>query len=66
MNYLSNADRTHIVSALVEGNSLRAISRMTGFSLNTITKLLVDMGEACYAYHDANRSQRRSEARTVR
>lgn len=27
---------------------------MAGFSTNTITKLLVDMGDACRAYHDAN------------
>lgn len=51
MNYLSNADRTRIIAALVEGNSLRATSRMTGFSLNTVTKLLVDMGNACADYH---------------
>jgi IS1 family transposase len=52
MNYISNADRTRIVAALVEGNSLRATSRMTGFSLNTTSKLLVAMGTACAAYHD--------------
>ena len=54
MNYLSTSDRTRIVSALVEGNSLRSISRMTGFSLNTITKLLVELGEVCMTYHDVN------------
>jgi IS1 family transposase len=54
MNYLSIAERTRIVSALVEGNSIRAISRMTGFSSNTITKLLVDLGEACDIFHDKN------------
>jgi IS1 family transposase len=52
MNSLTIAERTRIVSALVEGNSIRAISRMTGFSSNTITKLLVDLGTACDAYHD--------------
>ena len=54
MNYLSTADRTRIVAALVEGNSLRSISRMTGFSLNTINKLLLELGMACEAYHAAN------------
>ena len=34
--------------------SLRAISRATSASINTISKLLVQAGEACYAYHDAN------------
>ncbi len=52
MNYLNNAERARIVSCLVEGNSINAISRMLGFSTNTITKLLVQMGEACRAYHD--------------
>jgi IS1 family transposase len=54
MNYLSTADRTRVVAALVEGNSLRSVSRMTGFSLNTVTRLLVELGEACDAYHDKN------------
>lgn len=31
---------------------MRAISRVTGVSLNTVTKLLVDAGKACAAYHD--------------
>jgi len=25
---------------------------MTGFSKNTVTKLLVDLGEACWEWHD--------------
>ncbi len=52
MNLLSQAERVKIVAALVEGNSLRSVSRMTGIARNTITKLLVDLGEACMAYHD--------------
>ena len=31
---------------------MRAISRITGASINTITKLLVDAGRACAEYHD--------------
>jgi IS1 family transposase len=54
MNYLSTADQARIVSALVEGNSIRSIVRMTGFSHNTIAKLLVELGEACDAFHDKN------------
>lgn len=42
------------MAALVEGNSLRSVSRMTGIARNTITKLLVDLGEACMQYHDAH------------
>lgn len=49
---LTEAERTQIVIALVEGNSIRATSRMTGFSKNTITKLLVELGDACIAYQD--------------
>lgn len=61
MNYLSNVDRTRIVAALVEGNSLRSIVRMTGFSMNTIAKLLLELGMACEAYHAANVTGLRSK-----
>lgn len=37
---------------LVEGNSLRATSRMADVSINTVTKLLVDVGIAAAKYHD--------------
>jgi|SRR6266545_4391688 len=37
---------------LVEGNSLRATSRMADCSINTVTKLLVDVGTACAEYQD--------------
>ncbi|MGE0716073.1 MAG: IS1 family transposase [Alphaproteobacteria bacterium] len=52
MNKLPAAKRAHILSLLVEGNSLRAASRIADVSINTVTKLLVDAGEACAAYHD--------------
>lgn len=52
MNTLSQSDRVRIIKALVEGNSLRSVSRMTDIARNTITKLLVDLGEACMRYHD--------------
>lgn len=54
MNLTTKEDRIKIVAALVEGNSLRAVSRMTGIARNTITALLVNLGEACMQYHDAN------------
>lgn len=50
MNMLSMKKRTAIVSALVEGNSLLSTSRMVGVSINTVTKLLIDVGRACNAY----------------
>ncbi len=37
---------------MVEGVSIRAISRMTGASKNTIVKLLADAGQACSEYQD--------------
>jgi IS1 family transposase len=53
MDKLSTAKRVQIVKALVEGNSLRSITRMVGCSINTVTKLLVDLGTACEAFHDS-------------
>jgi IS1 family transposase len=44
--------RVAVVSALVEGNSLRSTCRMTGVAMNTVLKLLADLGTACAAFHD--------------
>jgi transposase len=52
MNKLSNEKRTQVIAALVEGNSMLAVSRMTGVAKNTVSKLLADIGEACAAYQD--------------
>lgn len=52
MNKLNQADRVRIISALVEGNSIRSTSHMIGVSKDTVIKLLVDMGRACARYHD--------------
>jgi hypothetical protein len=41
-------------SALVEGNSINAIVRMTGVAKHTVLKLIEDMGCACAAYHHRN------------
>ncbi|MHA1524444.1 MAG: IS1 family transposase [Alphaproteobacteria bacterium] len=46
--------RTQILAMMVEGSSMRSISRVTGVSINTVSKLLVDAGKACAAYHDAH------------
>jgi IS1 family transposase len=37
---------------LVEGNSLRSTSRLADVSINTVTKLLVDVGTVCLEYQD--------------
>lgn len=54
MNKLSAAKRAQILTMMVEGVSIRAISRMTGASKNTIVKLLADAGQACAEYQDKN------------
>jgi IS1 family transposase len=52
MNRLSSERRASIVSALVEGNSIRATGRITGASINTVTKLLTELGTVCSIYQD--------------
>lgn len=52
MNKLPTAKRVQILNMLVEGMSMRSISRVAGVSINTVSKLLVEAGEACAAYHD--------------
>jgi IS1 family transposase len=52
MNKLPLETRVQILSMLVEGSSMRAVSRVAGVSINTVTKLLVDAGAACEAFHD--------------
>ncbi len=54
MNKLGASDRSRILHLLCEGQSIRAITRVTGASKNTVAKLLADAGKACLAYHDAN------------
>jgi IS1 family transposase len=52
MNQLSTAERAQIIGCLVEGMSLRATARMTGFARNTISSLLVQIGRAASEYQD--------------
>src|SRR2546425_12635559 len=52
MNRLSTERRAQILGLLTEGSSLRAASRLAGVSINTVTKLLVDAGDACAEYQD--------------
>src|SRR3954470_4084120 len=54
MNKLLLAKRVQILSMLVEGSSMRSISRVADVSINTVSKLLVEAGEACLAIHDEN------------
>lgn len=54
MNTMPIEKRVQILNLLVEGNSMRSIERIVGCSINTVTKLLCDVGAACAKYHDEN------------
>lgn len=54
MNRLPNEKRCQVVAALVEGNSINAIVRMTGVAKHTVLNLLRDLGCACAEYHHKN------------
>ena len=47
MNILKQEKKLAVVSALVEGNSIRSTERMTGVHRDTIMRLLVDVGGKC-------------------
>ncbi len=51
-NVLPLAKRVQILNMLVEGSSMRSISRVAGVSINTVSKMLVDAGETCLDLHD--------------
>lgn len=52
LNKLDREARARILHLLCEGQSVRAITQLTGASKNTVIKLLVDAGHACAAYQD--------------
>lgn len=52
MKKLPATDRARILHLLCEGSSIRAVTRLTGASKNTVIKLMIDAGRACAAYHD--------------
>jgi IS1 family transposase len=52
MNRLSREKQAQIIAALVEGNSIRATSRMLNVSKDTVVKLQVEAGYACADYQD--------------
>ncbi len=54
MNQLTTEKRVSVLSALVEGCSIRSTVRMTGVAKNTVLKLLVDAGKACARYQHEN------------
>ncbi|MFP4538834.1 MAG: hypothetical protein ACLFPA_11100 [Dichotomicrobium sp.] len=52
MNKLPRQERAQILAMLVEGSSMPSISHVVGVALNTVSKLLVEAGETCLAFHD--------------
>jgi IS1 family transposase len=52
MNKSPVAKRAQILSMLCEGSSMRSVSRLADVSINTVSKLLVDAGLICAAFHD--------------
>ena len=50
MNKLSIERRTQVITALVEGSSIRATCRMTGVAKGTVMRLLASVGAACDKY----------------
>jgi IS1 family transposase len=52
MNKLDREARSKILHLLCEGSSIRAVTRLTGASKNTVIKLMIDAGRACADYHD--------------
>jgi IS1 family transposase len=52
MNNLPVEQQIAVISALVEGNSIRATVRMTGVAKDTVIKLLARIGQRCAEYQD--------------
>jgi IS1 family transposase len=52
MNRLNRKKQAQVIGALVEGNSVNSVVRMTGVSKVTILKLLAELGPACADYQD--------------
>lgn len=54
MNKLPIEKRRLILNMLVEGSSMRSISRIADVSINTVSKLLADAGDAALVMHHEN------------
>lgn len=52
MNTLPHEKRCAVIRALVEGNSIRSIVRMTGVSKNAIQRLTRSVGKACLEFQN--------------
>src|SRR5450759_2581315 len=52
MNKLHREARSRILHLLCEGNSIRAVTRLTGASKKAVSRLMVDAGQAAAWYQD--------------
>ena len=52
MNHLSLQRQTTVVKSLCDGNSIRATARISDVAINTVVKLLQDLGSVCLDYQD--------------
>lgn len=52
MNRLTPEARTAVISALIEGCSIRSTVRMTGVSKKAVMRLLIEVGAVCTTYQD--------------
>lgn len=54
MNKMSLERQAQTIKVLCEGNSIRSTARITNTAINTVVKLLRDVGAACLAYQYQN------------
>jgi IS1 family transposase len=52
MNKLSIEERAKVIGCLIEGCSLRSTVRITGVAKKTVSRILVEVGQACLKYQD--------------
>jgi IS1 family transposase len=54
MNKLSLERQAQVIKVLCEGNSIRSTARITDTAINTVVRLLKEVGAACLEYQDTN------------
>lgn len=52
MNKLNLERKAQVIKVLCEGNSIRSTARITDTAINTVVKLLKEVGAACLEYQD--------------
>lgn len=52
MNKLTDSRRAAVIRGMVEGNSIRSLTRMTGVSKGAVLRQLSEVGEFCAVYLD--------------